>query len=206
MQIVEEAGGLVSRTDGEKYCVFDRSVLASNGALHDKVSFLPDSCLVLELQSLLRILKFFEPTECFCIVLTCVRNAFLFEITRLWLFHPKTQCFCICHLSYAASRENWSCNREVEKQRGWFLAVVQTRSLQDRFLTTSFLNLNAVKILAIKFSRPAAASVVWSLLNNCFLCRCRCLGGSEGGLGLLHFMAFQSFYVYGFRVESRALS
>nr|GMD11698.1 phosphatase IMPL1, chloroplastic [Ipomoea batatas] len=35
--IVEEAGGLVSRTDGEKYCVFDRSVLASNGALHDKL-------------------------------------------------------------------------------------------------------------------------------------------------------------------------
>lgn len=43
LQIVEEAGGLVSRADGEKYCVFDRSVLASNGVLHDKVSFLPNS-------------------------------------------------------------------------------------------------------------------------------------------------------------------
>lgn len=36
-QIVEEAGGSVSRMDGEKFCVFDRSVLVSNGALHAKV-------------------------------------------------------------------------------------------------------------------------------------------------------------------------
>ncbi|RAL49832.1 hypothetical protein DM860_002123 [Cuscuta australis] len=35
--IVEEAGGLVSCMDGERFCVFDRSVLASNGALHDKL-------------------------------------------------------------------------------------------------------------------------------------------------------------------------
>ncbi|CAH9086890.1 unnamed protein product [Cuscuta europaea] len=35
--IVEEAGGLVSCMDGESFRVFDRSVLASNGALHDKL-------------------------------------------------------------------------------------------------------------------------------------------------------------------------
>ncbi|KAK7274432.1 hypothetical protein RIF29_15519 [Crotalaria pallida] len=33
--IVEEAGGVVSRMDGEKFCVFDRSV--SNGAIHAKL-------------------------------------------------------------------------------------------------------------------------------------------------------------------------
>lgn len=36
--MVEEAGGSVSRMDGGKFCVFDRSVLVSNGALHAKVS------------------------------------------------------------------------------------------------------------------------------------------------------------------------
>lgn len=36
-QIVEEAGGAVSCMDGGKFCVFDRSVLVSNGALHAKV-------------------------------------------------------------------------------------------------------------------------------------------------------------------------
>jgi hypothetical protein len=36
-QIVEEAGGTVSRMDGGKFCVFDRSVLVSNGVLHAKV-------------------------------------------------------------------------------------------------------------------------------------------------------------------------
>ncbi|KAK4803328.1 hypothetical protein SAY86_001531 [Trapa natans] len=35
--IVEEAGGAVTRMDGGKFCVFDRSVLVSNGILHDKV-------------------------------------------------------------------------------------------------------------------------------------------------------------------------
>ncbi|GMN60242.1 hypothetical protein TIFTF001_029335 [Ficus carica] len=35
--IVEEAGGSVSRMDGGKFCVFDRSVLVSNGALHAKL-------------------------------------------------------------------------------------------------------------------------------------------------------------------------
>ncbi|THG17456.1 hypothetical protein TEA_006846 [Camellia sinensis var. sinensis] len=34
--IVEEAGGVVSCMDGGKYSVFDRSVLVSNGVLHDK--------------------------------------------------------------------------------------------------------------------------------------------------------------------------
>lgn len=38
MQIVEEAGGTVTRMDGGKFCMFDRSVLVSNGALHEKVS------------------------------------------------------------------------------------------------------------------------------------------------------------------------
>ncbi|MED6121919.1 Phosphatase impl1, chloroplastic [Stylosanthes scabra] len=35
--IVEEAGGAVSRMDGGKFCVFDRSVLVSNGVLHEKL-------------------------------------------------------------------------------------------------------------------------------------------------------------------------
>ncbi|KAL9456553.1 hypothetical protein AB3S75_005727 [Citrus x aurantiifolia] len=35
--IVEEAGGAVSCMDGGKFCVFDRSVLVSNGALHAKL-------------------------------------------------------------------------------------------------------------------------------------------------------------------------
>lgn len=36
-QIVEEAGGAVTCMDGGKFSVFDRSVLVSNGLLHDKV-------------------------------------------------------------------------------------------------------------------------------------------------------------------------
>lgn len=36
--MVEEAGGTVSRMDGGKFCVFDRSVLVSNGVIHAKVS------------------------------------------------------------------------------------------------------------------------------------------------------------------------
>ncbi|CAI8587242.1 unnamed protein product [Vicia faba] len=35
--MVEEAGGTVSRMDGGKFCVFDRSVLVSNGVLHGKL-------------------------------------------------------------------------------------------------------------------------------------------------------------------------
>lgn len=35
--IVEEAGGAVTRMDGGKFCVFDRSVLVSNGAIHAKL-------------------------------------------------------------------------------------------------------------------------------------------------------------------------
>ncbi|CAJ1975534.1 unnamed protein product [Sphenostylis stenocarpa] len=35
--MVEEAGGAVSRMDGGKFCVFDRSVLVSNGVLHAKL-------------------------------------------------------------------------------------------------------------------------------------------------------------------------
>ncbi|KAL0442337.1 UNVERIFIED_CONTAM: Phosphatase IMPL1, chloroplastic [Sesamum latifolium] len=35
--IVEEAGGTVSCMDGGKFCVFDRSVLVSNGVLHAKL-------------------------------------------------------------------------------------------------------------------------------------------------------------------------
>ncbi|KAL1325561.1 hypothetical protein HN51_035615 [Arachis hypogaea] len=35
--MVEEAGGAVSRMDGGKFCVFDRSVLVSNGVLHEKL-------------------------------------------------------------------------------------------------------------------------------------------------------------------------
>ncbi|PKH56553.1 hypothetical protein CRG98_050304, partial [Punica granatum] len=38
--IVEEAGGAVTRMDGGKFCLFDRSVLVSNGILHDKVRVL----------------------------------------------------------------------------------------------------------------------------------------------------------------------
>lgn len=36
-QVVEEAGGTITRMDGGKFCVFDRSVLVSNGILHNKV-------------------------------------------------------------------------------------------------------------------------------------------------------------------------
>ncbi|XP_025643893.1 phosphatase IMPL1, chloroplastic isoform X2 [Arachis hypogaea] len=36
--MVEEAGGAVSRMDGGKFCVFDRSVLVSNGVLHEKIA------------------------------------------------------------------------------------------------------------------------------------------------------------------------
>ncbi|KDP23150.1 hypothetical protein JCGZ_00142 [Jatropha curcas] len=35
--MVEEAGGTVTRMDGEKFCLFDRSVLVSNGVLHAKL-------------------------------------------------------------------------------------------------------------------------------------------------------------------------
>ncbi|OAE18918.1 hypothetical protein AXG93_1976s1240 [Marchantia polymorpha subsp. ruderalis] len=35
--IVEEAGGKVTRMDGGDFCVFDRSVLVSNGILHEKL-------------------------------------------------------------------------------------------------------------------------------------------------------------------------
>ncbi|KAF0902543.1 hypothetical protein E2562_017941 [Oryza meyeriana var. granulata] len=35
--IVEEAGGVVSRMDGGEFTVFDRSVLVSNGAVHDQL-------------------------------------------------------------------------------------------------------------------------------------------------------------------------
>ncbi|KAL6561861.1 Phosphatase impl1, chloroplastic [Orobanche gracilis] len=35
--IVEEAGGMVSCMDGGKFCVFDRSVLVSNGVLHTEL-------------------------------------------------------------------------------------------------------------------------------------------------------------------------
>ncbi|PPD86587.1 hypothetical protein GOBAR_DD16481 [Gossypium barbadense] len=34
--IIEEAGGVVTRMDGGKLCVFDKSVLVSNGAIHAK--------------------------------------------------------------------------------------------------------------------------------------------------------------------------
>ncbi|XP_050261055.1 phosphatase IMPL1, chloroplastic-like [Quercus robur] len=36
-KIVEEAGGTVTCMDGGKFCVFDRSILVSNGALHEKL-------------------------------------------------------------------------------------------------------------------------------------------------------------------------
>uniref|UniRef100_A0A2C9UAZ3 Uncharacterized protein n=1 Tax=Manihot esculenta TaxID=3983 RepID=A0A2C9UAZ3_MANES len=36
-QMVEEAGGTVTRMDGGKFCVFDRSVLVSNGVMHAKL-------------------------------------------------------------------------------------------------------------------------------------------------------------------------
>lgn len=42
-QIVEEAGGVVSRMDGGEFTVFDRSVLVSNGAVHAQVCSLKSS-------------------------------------------------------------------------------------------------------------------------------------------------------------------
>lgn len=38
--MVEEAGGKVTRMDGGPFTVFDRSVIVSNGAIHDKVYIL----------------------------------------------------------------------------------------------------------------------------------------------------------------------
>ncbi|GAB4829525.1 Phosphatase impl1, chloroplastic [Ancistrocladus abbreviatus] len=35
--MVEEAGGAATRMDGDRFCVFDRSVLVSNGVLHQKL-------------------------------------------------------------------------------------------------------------------------------------------------------------------------
>lgn len=37
LQMVEEAGGAVTRMDGGKFTVFDRSVLVSNGVVHEQV-------------------------------------------------------------------------------------------------------------------------------------------------------------------------
>lgn len=42
-QMVEEAGGVVTRMDGGKFTVFDRSVLVSNGIVHEKVVLLQAS-------------------------------------------------------------------------------------------------------------------------------------------------------------------
>jgi hypothetical protein len=39
-QIVEEAGGVVTRMDGGEFTVFDRSVLVSNGLVHGQVCLL----------------------------------------------------------------------------------------------------------------------------------------------------------------------
>lgn len=36
-EIVEEAGGMVTCMDGSDFCVFDRSILVSNGTLHEKL-------------------------------------------------------------------------------------------------------------------------------------------------------------------------
>lgn len=37
MLILEEAGGKITTMDGKPYSVFDRSVLASNGVIHDAI-------------------------------------------------------------------------------------------------------------------------------------------------------------------------
>lgn len=37
MLILEEAGGKITTMDGRPYSVFERSVLASNGAIHDAI-------------------------------------------------------------------------------------------------------------------------------------------------------------------------
>ncbi len=43
--LMQEAGALISTMDGKPYTVFDRSVLASNGRLHDAVRILCCCCL-----------------------------------------------------------------------------------------------------------------------------------------------------------------
>lgn len=45
MQIVEEAGGKVTRMDGGEFSVFDRSVMVSNGVLHEKASLKTSTCI-----------------------------------------------------------------------------------------------------------------------------------------------------------------
>ena len=50
MQMVEEAGGAVTRMDGGDFTVFDRSVLVTNGHLHEKVrSFKFSAFVILEM-------------------------------------------------------------------------------------------------------------------------------------------------------------
>ena len=50
MQMVEEAGGAVTRMDGGDFTVFDRSVLVTNGHLHGKVrSFKFSAFVILEM-------------------------------------------------------------------------------------------------------------------------------------------------------------
>ena len=41
--LTQEAGARISTMDGKPYTVFDRSVLASNGRLHDAVRWLSNS-------------------------------------------------------------------------------------------------------------------------------------------------------------------
>lgn len=52
--MVEEAGGMVTRMDGEKFTIFDRSVLVSNGVVHEKV----DSFLMFLVHMIIRYIKF----------------------------------------------------------------------------------------------------------------------------------------------------
>ena len=43
--LLQEAGARISTMDGKPYTVFDRSVLASNGRLHDAARIMPCCCL-----------------------------------------------------------------------------------------------------------------------------------------------------------------
>lgn len=52
---MEEAGGTVSCMDGKNFSVFDRSVLVSNGVLHDKVRLLMFSTVILGVENMLNV-------------------------------------------------------------------------------------------------------------------------------------------------------
>lgn len=83
-QMVEEAGGTVSCMDGAKFNVFDRSVLVSNGVLHEKVS---------RRSSLLKSILYSTSinwVEIVCHILKCLILSTPIKAISLVLYNPET--------------------------------------------------------------------------------------------------------------------